>query len=90
MPVGPKGLICFVQDANTAAIAGLFDATGFWDAVAQAPFQKAEWLDAVRRAPTIKEKFFTVLSLRDVLPEVEQIIDHDPRLAKCVDPINQA
>jgi glycerol-1-phosphate dehydrogenase [NAD(P)+] len=51
--------------------------------VADDPFCKAEWLDAVRRAPTIKEGFFTVLSLRDVLPEVERIIDDDPRLAGC-------
>ena len=76
-------IVSILQGSNTAAIAGLLDATGFWEAVAQEPFHKAEWLEAVRRAPTIKEGFFTVLSLRDVLPEVEQIIDHDPRLAKC-------
>ena len=76
-------IISILQDSNTATIAGLFDATGFWDVVAEEPFHKAEWLEAVRRAPTIKEGFFTVLSLRDVLPEVERIIDHDPRLAKC-------
>ncbi len=76
-------IISILQDSNTATIAGLFDATGFWDVVAEKPFHKAEWLEAVRRAPTINEGFFTVLSLRDVLPEIERIVDHDPRLAKC-------
>ena len=36
----------------------------------------------VRRAPTINEGFFTVLSFRYVLPEIERIIDHDPRFGK--------
>ena len=76
-------IVSRLQGANSEAIAGLFDATGFWDVVAQEPFCRAEWLEAVRVAPSIKEGFFTVLSTRDVLAEVEQIIDHDPRLARC-------
>jgi glycerol-1-phosphate dehydrogenase [NAD(P)+] len=76
-------LVSRLQGANTEAIATLFDATGFWDLVAQEPFRKSEWLDAVRMAPSIKEGFFTVLSTRDVLPEVEEMIDHDPRLSRC-------
>jgi glycerol-1-phosphate dehydrogenase [NAD(P)+] len=34
-------------------------------------------------APSIKEGFYTVLSSRDVLPEVERLLTHDPRLARC-------
>ena len=58
----------------------MFDATGFWDAIAADPFSRAEWLAAVRVAPSIKEGFYTVLSSRDVLPEVERILTEDPRL----------
>ena len=32
----------------------LFDATGFWDAIAADPFSRAEWLQAVRAAPSVK------------------------------------
>jgi glycerol-1-phosphate dehydrogenase [NAD(P)+] len=76
-------LVSMLQEENTARIAGLFDATGFWDAIAADPFSRAEWLAAVRAAPTVKEKFYTVLSSRDVFPEVERVLTHDPRLKQC-------
>ena len=64
-------------------IAGLFDATGLWDAIAADPFSRAEWLEAVRVAPSVKESFYTVLSSRDVLPEVDRILANDSRLMRC-------
>ncbi|MFO0800913.1 MAG: iron-containing alcohol dehydrogenase family protein [Gemmataceae bacterium] len=77
-------LMALVQGGHAAQIAALFDATGFWDAVASDPFDRAEWLAAVRSAPTVKANFYTVLSARDVLPEVERHFTTDPRLARCV------
>jgi glycerol-1-phosphate dehydrogenase [NAD(P)+] len=76
-------IVSILQKENTERIAGLFDATGFWGAVAEDPFSKSEWLAAVRAAPAIKEGFYTVLSSRDVLPEVEQILNQDRRLKRC-------
>jgi len=76
-------LVSVLQGENTERIAGLFDATGFWDVIAADPFSRAEWLAAVRAAPPIKEGYYTVLSSRDVMPEVEQLLTHDPRLAPC-------
>ena len=76
-------LVSLLQGQNSERIAGLFDATGFWDAVASEPFSRAEWLEAVRLAPAVKEGFYTVLSSRDVLPEVERILTSDPRLRRC-------
>jgi glycerol-1-phosphate dehydrogenase [NAD(P)+] len=76
-------LASILQRANTKAIAALFDTTEFWDAVANDPFSRSEWLDAVRAAPGIKEGFYTVLSSRDVLPEVEKLLSDDPYLRRC-------
>jgi glycerol-1-phosphate dehydrogenase [NAD(P)+] len=76
-------LVSILQGEHTERIAALFDATGFWDVIAGDPFSRAEWLHAVRLAPTIKDNFYTVLSSRDVLPEVERLLEHDPRLARC-------
>jgi glycerol-1-phosphate dehydrogenase [NAD(P)+] len=76
-------LVSILQGENAERIADLFDATGFWDAVAADPFSRAEWLAAVRAAPAVKEGFYTVLSSRDVLPEVERLLTHDPRLTRC-------
>ena len=64
-------------------IATLFEATGFWRAIASDPFDRAEWLEAARVAPSIKSDFYTVLSSRDCLPEIERALSCDPNLRQC-------
>ncbi|MBA4015690.1 MAG: dehydrogenase [Pirellula sp.] len=76
-------LVSRLQRENSDRIARLFDAVGFWDAVAADPFSRKEWLEAVRIAPSMKSDFYTVLSSRDVLPEVEQMLSQDAELARC-------
>jgi glycerol-1-phosphate dehydrogenase [NAD(P)+] len=76
-------LMSILQGENTQRIAALFDATGFWEAIVADPFSRAEWLNAVRVAPSVKERFYTVLSSRDVLPEVERLLTDDQHLARC-------
>ena len=76
-------LVSLLQKQNSAAIADLFDKTGFWRAIEQAPFRRADWLEALRRAPSIKQDFYTVLSSRDCLPEAEAHLRTDPHLQKC-------
>ncbi len=68
---------------NSRRIAALFDATGFWRALASDPFDRAEWLEAARVAPSIKSDFYTVLSSRDCLPEIESALDSDSNLRLC-------
>lgn len=77
-------LVSLLQGQNADCIAGVFDATGFWDAVAADPFSRPEWLAAVRAAPAVKENFYTVLSSRDVRPEVERLLTRGPRLSRCI------
>lgn len=76
-------LVSILQGVSTDRIAALFDATGFWDAIADDPFSRSEWLTAVRAAPSIKPGYYTILSSRDVLPEVERLLSDDPRLPTC-------
>lgn len=76
-------LMSLLQGQNADRITRLFDATGFWDAVTADPFSRAEWLAAVRAAPAVKAGFYTVLSSRDVLPEVERLLSTDPQLRRC-------
>jgi glycerol-1-phosphate dehydrogenase [NAD(P)+] len=76
-------MVSVLQGQNTEKIAALFDATGFWDAIAADPFVRSEWLRAVQVAPTVKDNFYTVLSSRDVVPEVERLLSSDPRLTRC-------
>lgn len=80
-------LVSILQKKNTERIASLFEATGFWDAIAADPFSRSEWLEAVRIAPTIKRGFYTILSSRDVMPEVDQILASDRYLNRCIKPL---
>lgn len=76
-------LISLLQGQNTGLIKELFDATGFWKAVAADPFDRAEWLEAVRQAPTLKSNFYTILSSRDCRPEIILALESDPNLQPC-------
>jgi glycerol-1-phosphate dehydrogenase [NAD(P)+] len=76
-------IVSILQENNAERIAGLFEVIGFWSAIAEDPFLRSEWLEAIRVAPLIKEGYYTVLSSRDVLPEVEKILRQDHHLTRC-------
>jgi glycerol-1-phosphate dehydrogenase [NAD(P)+] len=76
-------LISLLQGQHSKRIAALFHATGFWRAIASDPFDRAEWLEAARVAPSVKSDFYTVLSSRDCLPEIETALHCDPHLQQC-------
>jgi glycerol-1-phosphate dehydrogenase [NAD(P)+] len=84
LQVGVATYLCsLLQGENSDRIARVFEATGFWNAIAADPFSRCEWFEAVRAAPSIKERYYTVLSSRDVLPEVERLLSEDPWLSTC-------
>lgn len=63
----------------------LFSECGFWEALRRDPLPRKEWLEAFRRAPSIKPGFYTILSSRDCLPDVSAFIDRDQNLQGCFD-----
>jgi len=77
-------LVSRLQRQGSERIDRVLTATGFWDGVARDPFARAEWLEACRIAPTLKDDFHTVLHERDCGPEIERLLDEDPRLAACI------
>jgi glycerol-1-phosphate dehydrogenase [NAD(P)+] len=76
-------LVSRLQGQGTERIASVLDSTGFWRGIAADPFSRREWLEAVRRAPSLKEDFHTVLSARDCAPEAADLLRTDPRLVGC-------
>jgi glycerol-1-phosphate dehydrogenase [NAD(P)+] len=79
-------LMALLQGQDAGMVRDLFERTGLWRAVEARPFRRADWLEAVRRAPSMKEGFHTVLSSRDCLPEAEALLREDPHLRRCVVP----
>lgn len=77
-------IVSKLQHQGTERIAHVLDYTGFWHSIEADPFSRKEWLAAVRLAPSIKEDFYTVLSSRDCVPEVEEMLQNDARLVRCL------
>ncbi len=76
-------LASLLQGQGTERIARVLDATEFWKGVEADPFSRREWIEAARLAPSIKADFYTVLSSRDCLPEIERHLHEDSRLVRC-------
>jgi len=76
-------IVSILQGMNTARIASLFESTGFWQAISEDPFSRAEWLQAIKIAPALKNNFYTVLTERDIMPKVEAILATDHNLQRC-------
>lgn len=77
-------LVSLLQGQYSQSIDKLFQRTGFWDAVAAAPFVLAEWEHAIELAVTIKPGFYTVLSEADNRRQALKLLQQDPRLRRCL------
>ena len=55
-------MVSRLQGQQTATVDDLFERSGFWQALREAPMPRELFLEAVRLAPTIKDDYFTVLS----------------------------
>lgn len=76
-------IVCHLQGRSNETINRLFQKTGFWEEIKRDPFSRDEWLEAVRLAPGMKEDFYTILSSKDCVVEVDQLLDTDPVLQGC-------
>lgn len=76
-------LVSLIQGSNTDVISAVFEATGFWRTIAENPFSCAEWITAIRAAPTIKMNYYTILSRAGAVQDAERFLHEDPRLVNC-------
>ena len=77
-------LVSLLQGQNSGVIDEIFERSGFWEAVAAAPFSRGEWTRAIDLAPTLKTDFYTILSARDQVRRAREILESDRRLRQCV------
>lgn len=84
LQVGVATYLCtLLQGSGSDKVNTILDGTRFWDFISQDPFDKQEWITAIKLAPQIKDQFYTVLSSRDCLPEAIHHLNSDPFLRKC-------
>ena len=76
-------IISRLQEQHSETIDRLFEQTGFWHHIQSDPFSRSEWLEAVRRAPSLRPDRYTILHRRDHVVDVEQLLNSDPNLVKC-------
>ncbi len=77
-------IISQLQGQGVERIARLFDATGFWQAIYDDPFDKKEWIEAFKLAPTIKANHYTILSQRDRTIDFTALLNNDPHLKRAI------
>lgn len=75
-------LISVLQGQGTELIGALFEQTRFWDAFKTQPLSRAEWADALRVAPSIKQNFYTILEEPRRIEQAIELLSTEPRLRK--------
>jgi glycerol-1-phosphate dehydrogenase [NAD(P)+] len=71
------------RGVHSERIAKLFADTGFWETIRRDPFDRDEWLTAIKLAPSIKKAFYSVLTHRDCVADATRYLSDDPWLRIC-------
>ncbi|MGN0905279.1 MAG: iron-containing alcohol dehydrogenase family protein [Alphaproteobacteria bacterium] len=84
--VGVATYLCALlqSNENTEHVKSVLTNTGFFNFVGQAPFDRGEFLKAVKAAPGIKRNYYTVLSEPDSYEKAAVLLETDEILKKTV------
>ncbi len=84
--VGAATYLCALlqNNDNFADVRSVLTNTGFLDFVRQAPFDKKEFLEALKKAPEIKKNYYTVLSEPDAFARAVRLLDTDEILRQII------
>lgn len=79
LQVGTATYLCaLLQDNNmVSGVKDFLTSTGFFDFICKNPFDKSEFLEAVKIAPSIKQDFYTILSEKDSYERAMELIEKD-------------
>ena len=84
--VGVATYLCALlqENGNRQDVASVLNNTGFWDFVAQNPFDWQEFEQALKQAPSIKRDYYTALSEPEVFDRARRFLDTDAILQKVI------
>ena len=86
LQVGTAAYLCALLQENPAAdgIRDILQNTGFFDFVAENPFDKAEFVEAIKTAPTIKANYYTILSEPESFDKAVALIESNEVLKRLI------
>ncbi len=86
LQVGTATYLCALLQKNEHAkgICTILEKTGFFDVIRQAPFDKKEFLAALKKAPSIKVDYYTILSEKDSYKKAVKLIETDKVLQELI------
>lgn len=83
--VGVMTYLCsYLQNNQFEMVKSFLTSIGFFDFVAKSPFVKSEVIEAIKKAPEIKEDFYTILSEESTLARAIGFIENDEIMKKLV------
>jgi len=84
--VGIATYICanLQENENTSDVKSVLLDTGFLDFVKMDPFNKDEYIEALKLAPSIKQDYYTILSEKDSFDRAVELIDNDEILKSVI------
>ena len=79
LQVGTASYLCALLQNNpeTESLREVLLKTGFFEFVSHNPFDKEEFISAIRMAPTIKKDYYTVLSEPGIFQRAVELLDSD-------------
>lgn len=86
LQVGVAAYLCALIQENpkTAEVKAFLENSGFAGYVTKNPFNKQEFIDAVKFAPQVKEKYYTVLSEKESFDKAVRLIETDGLLKEMI------
>lgn len=74
--------VSFLQAETHANLSACIEQSGFLEFMASHPLSKQDFQEAVKRAPAIKDDFYTVLSERDAIERLLEFTEQDPYMKR--------
>ena len=76
--------VAFVQGTTLERVSTDMVESGFYDFVVDHPLHKSLFLEAIERATSVKENYYTVLSQEGAIAKLQAFVEYDPRMQKMV------
>ncbi len=84
--VGVSTYLCALlqENKNTEHLKSVLKDTGFIDFVKESPFNKSEYIEALKLAPSIKQNYYTILSETDSFAKAIELLENDEILQQII------